>query len=351
MRHFLVLTCLLLPAPLIAQSVLQRSPNLSGTWVPDAGVFQFNFLHRFYVTGAPSHAVVNFPTFTLAAGLPSRLAVGLRYATHADAVTGSGTNETELYARWQHQFGAARAFTIAVTPAYNTAAKSMDGELGADWTSGPITLLGAFRGMSKAYGVDTARIAIAGGAVIRFTPYIGLAGDVASLMSTRPGEKAAWSLGLVFAIPNSPHTFSLHASNVDVNTIEGSSKKGPIVSGLNKTIYGFEFTVPIHPSRFGAMFHRAPKPTVTGDVGAPIGATLVISSLKFGTDTITISAGQAVRWNNGDPVAHTVTFEGPEPGSGEIQPNGAFVHRFATAGTYSYHCTPHPFMKGVVVVR
>ena len=340
-------------APLRAQSLLYRSPNMSGTWVSDPGVVQFNFLHRFYVTpsvsGSP-HTVVNFPTFTLAVGLPARLTLGMRYATHA--TSGSGANETELYGRWRREFGADRRLAIAVTPAYNTAAKSVDGEVSADWTAGPITLLGAVRGMKKAYGVDTARLAIAGGAVIRFNSYVGVSGDIASLLSTRAGEQAAWSVGLVFEIPNSPHTFSLHASNVSVNTIQGSSKKTATVS--NKPIYGFEFTIPLRLSRFRPWFHKSPaSPPVAGDVDAPVSATVTIGPMKFPADTVVISAGQAVRWNNTDPLGHTITFAAAsgEANSALIPPNGAYVHRFTRPGTFPYYCTPHPFMHGVVVVR
>jgi len=46
-----------------------------------------------------------------------------------------------------------------------------------------------------------------------------------------------------------------------------------------------------------------------------------------------------------------VTFDGTEPGSPTLAPGGTFSHRFDKAGSYAYHCTPHPFMKGVVIVR
>jgi amicyanin len=205
--------------------------------------------------------------------------------------------------------------------------------------------------MSKAYGVDTARVALAGGAVVRLNSYVGLSGDVASLLSSRPGEQAAWSVGLVFAIPSSPHTFALEASNVDVNTIEGSSRRGPASRAFNKVLYGFEFTIPLHLSRFGPWFHRSRTPAVSGDVNATVAATVVIGALKFHSDTVLIAVGQAVRWNNTDPLGHTITFDGGERGSALINPNGAYIHLFTAPGTYTYHCTPHPFMKGVVVVR
>jgi plastocyanin len=346
MRRILVSALAVLAAPLSAQSLLFRSPNLSGTWVPDAGVVQFNFLHRFYVSPGPSHGVVNYPTFTLALGVPAHLAIGMRYATHSDASTVTKSNETEWYGRWRRALG---AFTLALTPAYNLTAKSLDGEIGLEWTRGPVSLLGAVRAMSHGYKADTARVAVAGGAVLRFNQYVGISGDIASLLSPRSGERAAWSAGLVFQIPNSPHTFSLHASNVDVNTIEGSSRKGFFTP--NKPIYGFEFTVPLHLSRFGAWFHKSAGAAVAGDANAPVGATVTIAAMKFPDDTIVITAGQAVRWNNADPLGHTITFDGGEPGSALIDPGSSYVHRFDRPGTYAYHCTPHPFMKGVIVVK
>jgi amicyanin len=341
----------LLAAPLPAQSLLYRSPNLSGTWVPEAGVVQFNFLHRFYVSPSPSRSVINFPTFTIAVGLPARTALGFHYATRSE-IASTFTNEVEIFGRWKHGAG---PVTLSITPAYNTAAKSFDGEIGFDLTRGPVTVLAAARAMAHAYRVDTMRFALAGGAVLRLNQFVGLTGDVASLLATRPGEKMAWSGGLVFLIPNSPHTFSLHASNVDVNTIQGSSRRSPLLAGLtSKPIYGFEFTMPLHLSRFGPWFRKTPRAaSVTGDVDAPVAATLTIGAMKFPTDTTVISAGQAVRWNNTDPLGHTIAFAAAsgEASSDLIAPNGAYVHRFTRPGTYPYSCTPHPFMKGVVVVR
>src|SRR5436309_10055478 len=98
MRRFFVLTFLLLPVPLGAQSLLYRSPNLSGTWVVDPGVVQFNFLHRFYVSPGPDKSVTNFPTFTFAVGLPAQTTLGVLYATRSE-IANTFTNEFEIYGR------------------------------------------------------------------------------------------------------------------------------------------------------------------------------------------------------------------------------------------------------------
>jgi plastocyanin len=50
-------------------------------------------------------------------------------------------------------------------------------------------------------------------------------------------------------------------------------------------------------------------------------------------------------------VVHTVTAEDGSFESGEIQPGARGSVTFSRPGTYPYHCTPHPLMKGVGEVR
>jgi plastocyanin len=47
-------------------------------------------------------------------------------------------------------------------------------------------------------------------------------------------------------------------------------------------------------------------------------------------------------------VAFTDAAVGNSP---EIAGRGTFTRRFDRRGTYVYACTPHPFMRGVVIVR
>src|SRR5437762_1692074 len=142
-------------APLDAQSLMYRPPDLSGTWVSDGGVVQFNFVHRFHVFPGPTNTVINYPTFTLAAGIGHNIDFGLRFGTKSSIPSsGNSTNESELFARWRVLGGpeGKEGFAVAVTPAYNKLAKSADGEVGIDWTRGPLTLSGAARGMSEPLG-------------------------------------------------------------------------------------------------------------------------------------------------------------------------------------------------------
>ncbi|HEX4575550.1 MAG TPA: plastocyanin/azurin family copper-binding protein [Gemmatimonadales bacterium] len=337
-------------APLGAQSLLYRSANVGGTWVVAPGLVQFNFVHRFSVAPAPTHFVANAPTFTVATGVTAAVALGAEFATHSyiigSAAGSLSSNETQVFARWRVRGGpeGSEGFHVALTPAYNLLAKSADGELAADWTRGAVTLEGAARLVGKPLGQSGARAAFGGGVVARVNRYVALSADVGSFVSPL-NVLAAWSAALNLAIPGSPHTFSLEVSNALTGTIQGTS------IGQRQRLYGFEFTIPLHLKRFAPWFHGSPRPTAAGAAAGPVAAEIQMAAYHFRADTITISPGQLVRWVNADPVEHTVTFDSGEPGSAPLPTNGSYVHRFATAGTYRYHCTPHPFMTGVVVVK
>jgi len=335
-------------AALRGQSLMYRPPNLGGTWVPEGGVVQFNFVHRFSVSPGPAHEVQNFPTFTVAAGLGRDLAVGLHFATTSLVGPGqSSNNESEWYARWRVVGDeGAPGVTVAVTPAYNQLAQSADGELSVDYTRGSLTLSGAARAMSHPYRATKARAALAGGFTARLTDYLAFSGDVGSFIG--PTTLAAWSAGVAVVIPGSPHTFALTVSNAVTNTIEGNSRGAATLPAGRKRLYGFEFTIPLHLSRFSPWFHKPPAPTA--GAGGPVAATIEARGFRFRADTITIAVGDAVRWTNVDPLEHTITFDDGTD-SGRLAKRASYVRRFDRPGTYTYHCTPHPYMKGVVVVR
>lgn len=79
---------------------------------------------------------------------------------------------------------------------------------------------------------------------------------------------------------------------------------------------------------------------------------ITISDFKFAPDTITIPVGTKVIWTNKDSVGHTVTGDDTSgPLKADLIPQGkTFEYTFDKAGTYAYHCTPHPFMKATIIV-
>lgn len=94
--------------------------------------------------------------------------------------------------------------------------------------------------------------------------------------------------------------------------------------------------------------------TGTGSTGVPVGAPqIVISNFTFSPSTLSVSAGQKVAVINNDSVAHTVTAStGNAFDTGNVNPGQTVTFTApATAGTYAYTCTIHPFMHGTLTVK
>jgi amicyanin len=84
---------------------------------------------------------------------------------------------------------------------------------------------------------------------------------------------------------------------------------------------------------------------------APVTANSVsIRNFAFGPQVVAIKAGTTVHWMNQDSEAHTVTSDTGTFNSPVLQPNSGYSFTFNKPGTYTYHCTIHPFMTGKVVV-
>jgi plastocyanin len=66
---------------------------------------------------------------------------------------------------------------------------------------------------------------------------------------------------------------------------------------------------------------------------------------------ITVKVGTAVTWTNMDEEPHTVV-DGAQGIKSPVMGNqgSTYTHVFTAAGTYSYNCSIHPFMHGMVVV-
>ncbi|HJT85248.1 MAG TPA: plastocyanin/azurin family copper-binding protein [Nitrososphaeraceae archaeon] len=68
--------------------------------------------------------------------------------------------------------------------------------------------------------------------------------------------------------------------------------------------------------------------------------------------SVSISEGNnIVLWTNDDTIEHTVTADDGSFDSGPISPGDNFDSTFDTRGDFSYHCSIHPFMTGVVIVE
>jgi plastocyanin len=394
MRRVRLLFCLLfLPVIANGQSLLDRPPNLSGDWVGAPGTLYFHFLHRFTASRAPQRKVSNVPTFLLGAGLPHRLFAGFNYSTNS-TLAPNFPNEWELFARWSplsEDLG--RPFDLGAEVGYNNASDGVDGEVSVAKRLGIARLIVAGRALSDPLEQGNVRFAMAGGATVRLGRYVALAGDVASLADRDSADRVAWSAGVHIAIPLTPHTLSLHATNAPVGTLQGQSR------GSANVRYGFEFTIPLTLRRYFGKRADVPAPdTVVFAAAAPVDTAAAdqkvaetsvpappaampvmppaakpaetkpaspkpapsrrvattrrttIKNISYMQPRITIAVGTTIEWTNADPLPHSVTAADRSFNSGLIQPGKTYRHTFTKAGTYNFYCMPHPFMKGVVVV-
>ena len=83
---------------------------------------------------------------------------------------------------------------------------------------------------------------------------------------------------------------------------------------------------------------------------------VAINGFAFQPDSVKITPGQTVTWINCETQTlepHTSTADNADWDSPQLSPGQRFSHTFptATGSPFTYHCTPHPFMVGKVVVQ
>lgn len=229
--------------PARGQSALDRTPNLNGTWTVRPGTIQFNFIHRFEVSDPPLRKVTNSPTLTLATGLGGRSLAGFSYASNSDLVP-AYPNEWEFFGRWVPLAQrAGHPLDLSLQAGYNLAAESVDGELLLARDFGPGRILAAGRAFSDGYASEDERFAVAAGGSLRLTDRVAVSADYGTLLDREDGERWTWGAGAQLGVPYTPHSLSVHATNVNTGTLQG-------VSRGTRTRWGFEYTVPITIGRY-----------------------------------------------------------------------------------------------------
>lgn len=98
------------------------------------------------------------------------------------------------------------------------------------------------------------------------------------------------------------------------------------------------------------------QPTATPS--APANATVIkiigaTGAYKFSPASVTVKVGDTVVWMNETGVAHTATSDSDAAltwDSGAIDVGGMYSLTVTKAGTFAYHCSIHPFMRGTLIV-
>lgn len=355
-RSLLPLSCALAagllaaaPAPVSAQSHLERTPLLDAGWEGIRGMLHVDVASLF---DNPDDAGGGFrvsPTYRAAVSLPLGLVVGASLTPNLEL--GTDSDPWDAFVRYARPelFGV-RGLRAAATASRDGAFGSVDGELALSGWVGGIGLVGALRGYSKLAGGD-ANAALAAGAVAHPLPGrlpIALAADWIHVLDDEGGAfDDVWSAGLQVGVPYTVFTLSLHATNAGAPTLHGAA----LDAGLTR--WGVSLTAPVPVGRFLGWF--APREVAMRSVREAEAGTpdlrAGISRNAFWPMTLEVSAGSVIEWTNEDRVVHTVTADDASFNSGAIQPGGTWRARFDEPGVYPFHCGPHPFMQGVVVVR
>ncbi|OPY38350.1 MAG: Halocyanin precursor [Methanoregula sp. PtaU1.Bin051] len=76
-----------------------------------------------------------------------------------------------------------------------------------------------------------------------------------------------------------------------------------------------------------------------------------MKNFAFSPATITVKPETTVTWTNEDSAIHTIVADSGAFASDILGTGPSFRFTFSTAGTYTYHCSIHPSMKGTVIVQ
>ena len=93
-------------------------------------------------------------------------------------------------------------------------------------------------------------------------------------------------------------------------------------------------------------------------VAAPSALHITIGTFApyYSPTLVHIGTGTPISWNNPTTNLHSITHDGCKTGdrcafdSGPLGPNGTFTVPHLPPGSYPYHCSFHPIMRGVLVV-
>ncbi len=78
--------------------------------------------------------------------------------------------------------------------------------------------------------------------------------------------------------------------------------------------------------------------------------TVSIKNFAFSPASLSVKKGSMVIWQNYDSMAHTVIGDKGGPVSSLLNMGNTYGYTFNTVGSFPYHCSVHPNMKGTITV-
>jgi plastocyanin len=153
------------------------------------------------------------------------------------------------------------------------------------------------------------------------------------------GQSVAWKNS---SSDNNTHT-ATSTGVFDTGNISLGATSAPITLHVAGS---YPYHCSIHPGMTGTLIVNSHVVTIVAMTG----------STSFSPNPIVIKAGESIVWKNSEPSTqtHTATADLASAfqfDTGDIL-SGATSTKitFPTAGTFGYHCTPHPTMVGTVTV-
>jgi plastocyanin len=108
----------------------------------------------------------------------------------------------------------------------------------------------------------------------------------------------------------------------------------------------------------------APQPAESAAASAPAAAgggcatsseagavSVGIENFAYAPADVSAAVGETITWTNSDSAPHTATLDDGACDTGNIAQNASAGLVFDAAGTYPYHCTIHPNMKGTITIQ
>jgi len=124
---------------------------------------------------------------------------------------------------------------------------------------------------------------------------------------------------------------------------------------VGRTVAISGVTAPARPAAVAARAAGGPAGGAAPAAAAPVArpaatGAVTIRDFSFGPATVTVHVGDTVTWANAGPTDHTATANDGAFDTGQLRAGQSASHTFTRAGTFAYHCSLHPFMRGTVQV-
>jgi plastocyanin len=99
-----------------------------------------------------------------------------------------------------------------------------------------------------------------------------------------------------------------------------------------------------------AVLLPAPSVALPAPSSARAGASVEVAHLMFMPGNVKVGLGESVTWTFPEATSHTTTSDQGFWDSGTRSGGATYSRTFTSAGTFDYHCTFHPTMRGSVSV-